>query len=256
MRVLILIACLLCLPALAAEPLRIATFPNYPPMTYRDPATSQRMGFDIDMGEAIAKTLGTTVDWQEMAFVQFIPALTTGRIVMALDGIGDIPSRRDMVDFVDYFRTGAIFFTLSASPAKTVADLCGLKVGASRSTTWPADIKAWSDRNCGAKPLEIIGTEGSIDTRIQLRTGRLDVGVQGSETIGWLQQTDPGLFRPIGTAFTEVIGGIPMNKTDPALRDAVRAAVQKLMDDGTYKALLAKWHLEDNAIPKATINGQ
>ncbi len=254
MRILAALACLIAVPAMA-EPLRVATYPNYPPMTYRDPATNQRLGFDVDMAEAIAVSLATTVDWQEMPFVQFIPALQTGRIDMAVDGIGDLPPRREVVDFVDYFRTGAIFFVMSNTPAKTEADLCGLKVGASRSTSWPADIKAWSNAHCAGKPMDAMGTEGSIDTRTQMRTGRIDVGVQGSETIGYLMQTDPGVFRPIGTAFTEVIGGIPMAKTDPKLREQVRASVQAMMDNGAYKTLLAKWHLEDNGIPTATING-
>ena len=240
----------------AAGVLRVATYPNYPPLTFRDTATNARLGFDVDMAEAIAKDLGVKVEWQEMPFVQFIPSLQTGRIDMALDGIGDLPARRESVDFVDYFRTGAIFFTLAASTQiRTPEDLCGLRVGASRSTSWPVDIQAWSAAHCGSKPIEVVGTEGSIDTRTQLRTGRLDGGVQGSETIGWLMQTDPGLFRPLGGAFTQILGGIPMAKTEPALRDAVQASVQRLMQDGGYAKLLAKWSLGENAISVATVNG-
>ena len=41
-----------------AGKLVIATMPNYPPITYKDPATSKLMGFDIELGEAIAKELG------------------------------------------------------------------------------------------------------------------------------------------------------------------------------------------------------
>ena len=33
----------------------IATMPNYPPITYKDPATNQLKGLDIDIGEAIGK---------------------------------------------------------------------------------------------------------------------------------------------------------------------------------------------------------
>jgi polar amino acid transport system substrate-binding protein len=267
MRLLVALACLFALPAVAqtlpdtfrkAGVLRVATYPNYPPLTFRDTASNARQGFDVEMAEAIAATLGVKVDWQEMPFVQFIPSLQTGRIDMALDGIGDLPARRDTVDFVDYFRTGAIFFTLSAtSSIQSPTDFCGLRVGASRSTSWPADITAWSDKNCvGRKPIEVVGTEGSIDTRTQLRTGRLDGGVQGSETIGWLMKTDPGVFRPVGTAFTQILGGIPFAKTESGVREAVRGAVQTLMDNGQYAAMLAKWNLTDNAIPTATVNGQ
>jgi len=35
---------------------------------------------------------------------------------------------------------------------------------------------------------------------------------------------------------------------------AVAAALDGLIADGTYRALLAKWHLADNGIEKATVN--
>jgi polar amino acid transport system substrate-binding protein len=39
-----------------------------------------------------------------------------------------------------------------------------------------------------------------------------------------------------------------------ALQQAVAGALDALIADGTYHALLAKWHLTDNGIEKATIN--
>ena len=258
---------LLATPCFAAPPpsvqqagkLVIATFPNYPPLTFRDPATNQRQGFDIDLGEAIGRAMGVPVEWSEMAFVQFIPGLQTGRVALAMDGIGDLPARRETVDMVDYMQTGARFFVAAGSEVRTMGDLCGRRVGASRSTSWPADMKAWSERNCVAanRPeIVVVGTEGSIDTRTQLRSGRLDAGVQGDETMAWFQTAEPGAYVAVGERFTTVLVGIPVAKTDPALRDAVQQALTGLMADGTYAALLKKWQLEPNAIPKATMNGE
>ena len=59
----------------------------------------------------------------------------------------------------------------------------------------------------------------------------------------------------VGERFTTVLVGIPVSKTEPALRDAVRGAVAALMADGSYAALLAKWKLTPNAIPAAMVNG-
>ncbi len=241
-----------------AGKLVIATFPNYPPLTFRDPATNARQGFDVDLGEAIGRALGVKVEWAEMAFVQMIPGLQTGRADLAMDGIGDLPARREVVDMVDYMQTGARFFVAAGSEAKAPQDLCGKRVGASRSTSWPADMAAWSARFCegqGRPPLQVVGTEGSIDTRTQLRSGRLDGGVQGDETMAWFLKTEPGAYVPIGERFTTVLVGIPVAKTEPALRDAVRAALAGLLADGTYAALLRKWGLEPNGVAAVTVNG-
>lgn len=264
MRALLAALLMLSVPSLAADlpsriaqagKLVIATFPNYPPLTFKDPATNARMGFDIELGEAIGRV---PVEWTEMAFVQMIPGLQTGRADLAMDGIGDLPARREVVNMVDYLRTGARFFVAAGSDVRAPIDLCGRKVGASRSTSWPADIAEWSARECaaaGKPPIVVVGTEGSIDTRTQLRSGRLDGGVQGDETMAWFQAAEPGAYVPIGGRFTTVLVGIPVAKGEPALRDVVRSAVAALMADGTYARLLAKWHLEPNAVTAVTVNG-
>ncbi len=45
----------------------VANQPNYPPMEYKDPATNTLMGVDIDLGLALAKQLGTKVEWADIA---------------------------------------------------------------------------------------------------------------------------------------------------------------------------------------------
>jgi polar amino acid transport system substrate-binding protein len=84
-----------------AGKLVIATMPNYPPITYKDPATAKLMGFDIELGEAIAKELGLSPEWQEIAFAQMLPSLQTGRVDMVMAGMSDLPARRETADFVD-----------------------------------------------------------------------------------------------------------------------------------------------------------
>ena len=46
----------------ASGTLRVAIIPNYPPMEFRDPATSELTGFDVDLGKAIAAKLGAKLD--------------------------------------------------------------------------------------------------------------------------------------------------------------------------------------------------
>jgi polar amino acid transport system substrate-binding protein len=57
-----------------AGKITVATMPNYAPITFKDPATNKLTGFDIDLGEALAKELGVGIEWQEIAFAQMIPS--------------------------------------------------------------------------------------------------------------------------------------------------------------------------------------
>ena len=243
-----------------AGKLVIATQPNYPPIAYKDPETSKLMGFDIELGEAIGKELGVPVEWQEIGFAQMLPSLATGRVDMVMAGMSDLPARRETVDFVDYLRTGPQFYTSptgAAAGIKGLADLCGKKVGASRSTNWPVQIAEWSKANCEAKgkpAIAVTGTEGSVDARAQLKTGRLDAAVQGNETLPYFQKVDPNSYVILGEAFAENLAGIPFAKNDAATRDAVKAALDALRKKGTYAALLAKYNLPQNSLADFTLN--
>lgn len=261
-------AALAAVPALAQEaPARIkqagkiviATNPNYAPIAYKDPATNQLQGFDIDIGEAIAKELGVKAEWQEIAFAQMLPSLQTGRVDIVLAGMSDLPARRETVDFVDYMKSGAQFYTITAlaKDIKTPEDLCGKSVGASRSTNWPNQITEWSEKNCVAKgkpAINAIGTEGSVDARNQLKTQRIQAAVQGNETLPYFQQLEPNTYVLLGEAFTESLAGIPVLKTDPALRDAVKGALDRMQKDGTYDKLLAKYGLAANKLSPIVVN--
>jgi polar amino acid transport system substrate-binding protein len=140
-----------------------ATQPNYPPIAFKDPATNALQGFDIDLGEAIAKSWASRSNGRETAFAQMISSLQTGRVDIAMAGMSDLPARREVVDFVDYMKTGPQFFTTvaNAGQLKSVEDLCGKKVGASRSTNWPAQMEELSKTVCGSKnkpAMVVIGT--------------------------------------------------------------------------------------------------
>jgi polar amino acid transport system substrate-binding protein len=144
-----------------------------------------------------------------------------------------------------------------AAEIKTPEDLCGKSVGASRSTNWPAQITEWSAANCVAKgkpAITVVGTEGSSDARNQIKTGRLQGAAQGNETLPYNQKLEPNTYVALGEPFSESIAGIPFLKTDPALRDAVKAVLEKMHQDGTYDQLLAKYGLDANKLPAITIN--
>lgn len=244
-----------------AGKLVIATQPNYPPIAFKDPATNQLSGFDIELGEAIGKELGVKVEWQETAFAQMLPSIQTGRVDMAMAGMSDLPARREQVDFVDYMMSGAQFYTVTAfkDQIKTPEDLCGKSVGASRSTNWPTQIGEWSQANCVAKgkpAITVVGTEGSVDARTQIKTQRLQGAVQGSETMGHFQKLEPNTYIPLGKPFTMTLVGIPVAKTAEGtqLREAVKAALDKLQANGGYDALIAKYGLVDNPLKPISIN--
>lgn len=244
-------------PAIAKSgQMTVAIVPNYPPLEFRDPATNKLTGFDVELGEAIAKKLGVKIVWQETSFSQMLNSLHTGRVDAILSGMTDLAARHQVATFIDYLRTGPQFFVQAkrAGEFKSMADLCGKKVGASRRTSYPKEIAAWSTAHCNGHDIQFVGTDGSADARTQLLEGRVDAAMQGNETLPYLMQLQPNSFALVGGPIATQYDGLALPADQTEFQKAVAGALDAMIADGSYKALLAKWHLQANGIEKALIN--
>ena len=240
-----------------AGALRLTVNSTYAPMEYRDPSTNQLVGLDIDLANEIAKRLGVKIIWSETPFAELIPSLQTKRADFIISGISDRNSRRETADFIDYLTTGPQFFVLTENEAKTAIDLCGKKVGTTRSTSFPVEIEKWSKLNCepaGKPAVQYVPGENSIDVRNQLKQGRIDAGVQGSETLSYAQRQEVGKYRVVGEPFSTGYQGIMFRKDDAALREVVTEHLAAMIADGSYKTILDKYELGANAVARPMMN--
>jgi polar amino acid transport system substrate-binding protein len=240
-------------------PITAAVVANYPPLEFKDPATAKLTGFDVDLGEALAARLGTTIKWEETSFDQMLSSLATGRVDIILSGMTDLPARRDAVRFIDYLKTGPQFFVMKERAAEFagMVALCGKKVGASRRTSFPGEITQWSDENCvkaGKSQIAVTGTDGSADARTQLRQGRLDAAVQGGETLPYIMGQEANTYAPLGKPFAFQYVGLAIGRKNDALVAELSDAMTRLIADGTYAKIAAKWGLQDYALPKLIID--
>lgn len=242
-------------------PLTAAVVSNYPPLEFKDPNTGKLTGFDIELGEALAAKMGVPLKWEETSFDQMLSSLATKRVDLILSGMTDLPARRDAVKFIDYLKTGPQFFVLTPRQVEfsAMTALCGKRVGASRRTSFPVEIAKWSDEQCvkaGKPPVQVTGTDGSADARTQLRQGRLDAAVQGGETLPYLMSLEPGTYVAVGKPIAYQYVGLAIARTDEALAQDISQAMSKLIADGSYARLAAKWGLADFAVPKLIIDSQ
>ncbi|PTM57442.1 ABC transporter substrate-binding protein [Phreatobacter oligotrophus] len=243
----------------SAGVVRIGIEATYPPMAYKDPATNERRGFNVDLVTEIARVLGLRIQWEEMAFAQLIPALTTNRIDFSGSSMTDLPSRRDRLSFVDYVSTGPQIFAMTAQSGdiNQPTDLCGKAIATPRTTAYFPTLQAWSQANCvaqGRPAITVVGTEGATATRTDLRQNRVQAAVLGAEYVVYLGQQEPGAIKAIGTPIGRNLSGLAFPKESTVLRDAVAAALDRLIADGTYMALLKKHGLEAQALARAEID--
>jgi polar amino acid transport system substrate-binding protein len=62
------------------------------------------------------------------------------------------------------------------------------------------------------------------------------------------------MYKTVGQPISVQFSGMGLSKKKPELSEAVKVALQSMIDDGSYATILKKWDLELGAIKTATIN--
>lgn len=104
--------------------LRICSYDGYFAIAYRDPTTQQLRGIDIDLANALAKSLGATPQFVMTNFGTFIADLQSNKCDVAMFGVGITLARAQAVEFTKpYLQTGIYAIVKKGSAIKTWADI-------------------------------------------------------------------------------------------------------------------------------------
>jgi polar amino acid transport system substrate-binding protein len=248
-----------------AGKLVVGTSPTYPPLEFKDPATQELQGLDIDLAEEIGRRLGLKVEWQEQSFDQLINSLDTSRIDMGASGMTDIPARREKTDFVDYFSTGTQLFTMPGvgDDLQKVEDVCGKPVAINRNGIFYIRLQDFNEKVCKAQNLpdvQYVLVDKTADARLQLIQRRAVAAAQGVDAIRYLNEYegsgDKGKFRLIGEPIAVDYAGFGFSKANPELRDLVAEVVDSMIADGAYSKIFAKWEMPYAEVKETKVNGE
>lgn len=232
----------------------VGTDAAYPPNEYKD-ADGNPIGWDVELVDALGAKLGLEIEYQIASFDKIIPSITGGTMDMGMSSFTDNAERQQQVDFVDYYSAGIQW----AAPAGETVDpdnACGLKV-AVQATTYehtdelPAKSQACTD--AGQPAIEIVPFDTQDAAANAVVLGQADaMSADSPVTLYAISQTD-GKLEAAGGIFDSAPYGFPVQKGSE-LAAAVQAAMQSLVDDGTYGEILAKWGVEDGGVDTIEIN--
>ncbi|CAN3701802.1 MULTISPECIES: transporter substrate-binding domain-containing protein [unclassified Microbacterium] len=234
----------------------------YAPMVTRSD-TGEWGGFDYDLGQAMSAQLGVPFTFEVQDFTSIIPSLQSQKHDIIMFGMNDTAKRREVLDFVDYFEAGLAIMVEKGNPAgiTSMSDLCGKSVAVAKGTT-QADFVAAESAKCASGAITSIELPTENDAILAVKSGQAVADVFDAAPAAYAAQTsgdgddfevvhDPANPAGYGVVFT----GIGVLKENSALTSALEAALQAVIDDGTYTTLLQKYDLGDYAVPAATVNG-
>ncbi|MBR0056961.1 MAG: amino acid ABC transporter substrate-binding protein [Kiritimatiellae bacterium] len=102
-------------------PLVLVTTTDTPPYSYRDEATGEVVGIEIDIAREAAAKLGRALEIRRAKFPELLPMVSAGEADMAASGITITEGRRQTVDFsVPYAVEGGMFLYRAGEPMPTM----------------------------------------------------------------------------------------------------------------------------------------
>lgn len=237
----------------------VAIDPTYPPFETLSADQRTIVGLDPDLLSAIGKELGLAIDYQRASFDSIIPGLDAGRYDLAISGMTDTPEREKQVDFVDYFDVGGALVLRNGDPT-TTSDLpealCGRRVGVQTGTITVGLAEA-ATRKCTAdgKPAIDLQMFPSVPASVlAMGSERIDYVWTDSVAAATQVRNGDGRFSSIDDGTQPAHTGIAFPKDDRALTEAVRSALQTLVDDGRYGDLLRHYGLESGGVASVGVN--
>jgi len=233
--------------------LTVALDASYAPNEFFDEDGKTIIGTDADLADAIGKTLGLNVKKQNATFDSIIPGLAANKYDVALSSFTDTKEREKTVDMVTYLTAGTGFYTNADKPTEVtgVEDLCGKTVAVQKGTVQQDDVEAQS-KKCD-QPIDLKVFTQQTDVDLAISSGRAQVALADSPVAAYAVKQSDGSLKSTGSDYDTAPYGIAINKKTE-LTPAIQAAVQALIDDGTYTAILKKWGVESGAITESKVN--
>ncbi|MCX2933548.1 bifunctional serine/threonine-protein kinase/transporter substrate-binding domain-containing protein [Mycobacterium sp. CVI_P3] len=227
----------------------------YAPNEFID-AYGNIVGFDVDLMNAVARTLGLTPEYRETAFEAIIPSVRAGDFNLGMSSFTDTKEREAAADFVTYFQAGTLW---AQRPGAAIDpnDACGLKVGVAYAAIQETEeIPAKSDAcvAAGKPPIKKVVYTRQDDLNTALMAGEVDAMSADSPVTGFAIKTSGGQLEAAGEVFDSAPYGWPVAK-DSGLAEPLRLAVQHLIETGEYRTIATIWGVEKGMIDSPVING-
>jgi polar amino acid transport system substrate-binding protein len=241
--------------------INIATDASYAPNEFKQ--NGKIVGFDVDLGNAIAQKIGVKAQFSDVTFDNILPALTSGKYDISLSSFTDSKKREASFDFVTYFSAGESLIVKTGNPLKlgtSGLSLCGQKIAVEKTTTEESDIKAGGDiyKRCtaaGKKAPEALSFDTEDQANLALSSGRA-VGILADSPVAlYAVKQSGGKFAVADAGYGASPYGIAIPQKEPELRDAILKAVKDMVADGSFKQISDKWGVSSGDITNPQVNG-
>ncbi|GAA3889099.1 ABC transporter substrate-binding protein [Streptomyces sedi] len=239
----------------------ISSAGTVPPLMFYATDDETVIGVETDIASIVADVLDLEVRYHVADWANIFVGLDSGRYDVGFSNITVTEERKEKYDFATY-RLDNIAFEARADADWTVEgpeDVAGRSIGVSSGTNQEAILVSWSEQNeaAGLEPTDIRYFQNSTDYYLALSSGRLDAylgpnpsAVYHSRTTG--ESKVIGSFSGAGSGLQGEIAAT--TQRDNGLIEALHAALNETIENGSHGEVLDRWGLSDEAVETSEIN--
>ncbi|HEY6789390.1 MAG TPA: transporter substrate-binding domain-containing protein [Trebonia sp.] len=227
---------------------------GYPPYAYQ--SGGQILGIDPDLSKALAGPFGQAVSVPAVSFEDSLLGLQKGSYFM-VTGADITAAREQTFDMVPYLADHYEFASLASKPAigTSITDLCGLTISTVAADSSIPILKSDSTTctSAGKKAITVTTFPDQGSAVLAVQSGRADATTATVTNLGYLSTQEPGKFQLGGPSYDFVYIGLATQKGN-GMGQAVADAINELIANGQYQAILKKYGVQADAITHATLN--
>lgn len=242
----------------AGKTIQVAAVSDYPPISFSDPGSTDIKGVAVDILKAAAQEMGATFQLQNTSFDSLIPSLQAGRELIASGGTTDTSTNEKATLMIDFMQTGVQMIVPSGNPKgiKGLDAACGFTVAVlAGSPTYQGLINNASTActKAGKSKINMSTFKTADEALLAVKAGRADAEVDSSILQSYRIQQGVQI-EVVGDNLAPHPIGFQVLPSNRPLAEALKNAIQNLIDNGKYKAILAQWKMESGALTAAAIN--
>lgn len=222
-----------------AGALRIGTEGTYAPFTFHD-STGELVGFDVEIGRAIAEQLGVKAEFVEGPWDGLIAGIDANRYDVVINQVGITDERKAKYDFSEPYIASKAALIVRADNAD-ITSFEGLS-GKKSAQTLTSNFGKLAQQY-GA---ELVPTDGFDQSIALVEQGRADATINDSLSFFDFKTQKPDAnVKVVATAADADFSGVLLAKDKPELLAAINEALAAIKADGTYAEISQKYFGED-----------
>ena len=229
--------------------INIGSGTTVPPVNYID-KDGNWTGFDIEIGNEIAKRLGVKVNRINVNNKTRIAFLANGRVDITVSSMSHTRSRDEQIDYAEppYLWSGKIFYAKKGK-FKNPIDICGKRMAVVQgSNAYLAGQDYLKELGCNKKFL-INAYQTNAECFLALKQGKADAYIQDTPIIAGVAGSEGVNFEAVGPIFSPGLYGIGVIPNDSKWRDTISFILQDILADGTYEKIYQKWFGPNGKFP-------